>query len=214
MTGARGVRTTALGALGLALLASACGGGPPRPAARPDPSVLHAPSEYPGAFLDRQHITATYGTRKASFDAVLQKRGDELVLLGMTPFGSRAFVLKQTGVDVTFESFVPQELPFPPRYILLDVHRVFFDGVAPGPQALDDGMHDATRDGEQITERWQGGRLWQRRIRRVNADPAGEIVIDYDAGMPAGGPPPAHVGFANGWYGYRLDITTQSHELI
>jgi hypothetical protein len=203
---ARAVATATL------VVASACASAPPRPAARPDPSVLHASGEYPGAFLDRQHITATYGTRKASFDAVLQKRENELVLLGMTPFGSRAFVLKQTGLDVSFESFVPQELPFPPRYILFDVHRVFFDGIATGAQALADGSHEATRDGEQLTERWQDGRLWQRRIRRLNGDPAGEIVIDYDGGMPAGGPPPAHVGFANGWYGYRLDIDTQSHQ--
>ncbi len=194
--------------------ATGCASAPPRPAARPDPSVLHAPSEYPGSFLDRQNITATYGQRKQSFDAVLQKRGDELVLLGMTPFGSRAFVLKQSGLDVSFQSFVPQELPFPPRYILFDVHRVFFDGAGPGGQPLADGMHEATHDGEVVTERWQDGKLQQRRIRRVNGDPAGEVVVDYDGGLTPGAAPPTHIAFVNGWYGYRLDITTQSHQAV
>lgn len=189
------------------------GVGAPGPASHGDPGVLHPPSEFPGAFLDRQTITARYGDWTARFDAVLQKRGDELVLLGLTPFGSRAFVLKQVGLDVTYESFVPQELPFPPRYILFDVHRVFFGGAL-GGAAPPDGDLSTTRDGEILSERWQGGRLLRRRFRRANGEPPGEIVVDYDGGMPPGGPPPPHITFANGWYGYRLDITTVSHQAL
>jgi hypothetical protein len=190
-------------------------GPPPQSAPRPEPGVLHAPSEYPGAFLDRQTIVATYGKKSAKFDAVLQKRDDELVLLGMTPFGSRAFSLKQTGLQVAFESFVPQELPFPPQYILFDVQRVFFEGTLPGLPTPSDGAHEfAPRDGEVMTEYWQDGRVLQRRFRRTSGDPAGEIVIVYESGMALGGPPPQHIAFTNGWYGYRLDITTLSHQAL
>ncbi len=196
----------------LALFAAGCA----RPAVAPpaaDPGVLHPPGEFPGAFLDRQTIAAKYGERTARFDAVLQKRGDELLLLGLTPFGSRAFTLKQTGLDVSFESYVPQDLPFPPRYILFDVQRVFFGASlvrSAAPPA--DGEHQTARDGEVVTEEWRGGRLERRRFRRVSGQPPGEIVIDYEGGMPPGGPPPAHIAFVNGWYGYRLDITTLSHQ--
>jgi hypothetical protein len=199
-------------AVAVAAFAGGCSGPPPQSAPRPDPGVLHAPGEYPGAFLDRQTIVASYGKKSAKFDAVLQKQGDELVLLGMTPFGSRAFSLRQKGLDVSFESYVAQELPFPPRYILFDVQRVFFEGAPPGSPPPPDGPHESSRDGEAMTEYWQDGRLQQRRFRRASGDPPGEIVIVYDGGMPPGGPPPPHIAFVNGWYGYRLDITTLSHQ--
>jgi hypothetical protein len=193
----------------------ACSSSPgPKAAPTPDVVVLHTPNELPGDFLDRQTIHAVYGKRSASFDAVLQKRGNEIVLIGMTPFGSRAFVLKQTGLDVSFESFVPQELPFPPSYILLDVERVFFGGVAPAGQALPDGSHEAPRDAEIVSETWQGGLLKQRRFRKASGQPAGDVVIDYGPGMPPGGPPPEKITYSSGWYGYRLEIVTVGHQAL
>jgi hypothetical protein len=199
----------------LLLSFTACSAAAPRPAVHPDPGTLHAPGEYPGSFLDRQTIAATYAGRSAKFDAVLQKQGNDLLLLGMTPFGSRAFALKQSGLEVSYESFIPQvdQLPFPPRYILLDVHRVFFGGIPTDGQPLADGPHEAPpRDGELLTEYWQDRRLKQRRYRSTTVPSAGEIVIDYDSGMQPGGPPPPHIAFVNGWFGYRLDITTVSHQ--
>jgi hypothetical protein len=181
----------------------------------------------PQNFLDRQRITATYGDRTVQFDAVLQKRAGELTLLGLTPFGSRAFVLHQVGTDVSFQSFVPQSLPFPPRYILIDVHRVFFawaqantGGAAPDAGS-DAGGYGPPRDGELVveregeieTERWAVGRLRRRTFRRADGEPRGEIVVDCEGdGMAADGTPPPHVRFANGWYGYRLEIATLSHQ--
>jgi len=174
--------------------------------------VLHPPSDIPGAFLDRQSIAATYGKKSVRFDAVLQKRDDEIVLMGMTPFGSRAFVLKQKGMDVSFESYVPQEMPFPPKYVLFDVQRVFIASPPSDAGTPPDGTVETTRDAEVMTEVWKDGRLQQRRFRRASGDPKGEIVIDYDGGMVPGAAPPAHIRFANGWYGYSLDITTVSHQ--
>jgi hypothetical protein len=187
------------------------------PADRPYSGPLVAPSSLPGSFLDRQHIVATYGDRSVTFDAVLQKRGGELTLLGLTPFGSRAFVLRQVGADVSFQSFVPQSLPFPPRYILIDVQRVFFawaeppaaDGGAPG------GDRTVERDGEIESEHWEGGRLRRRVFRRADGRPPGEIAIDYlGEGMGLDGVPPARVTFVNGWYGYRLEIATSTHQRL
>jgi hypothetical protein len=164
--------------------------------------------------LDRQKIVATYGDRSSSFDAVLQKRGDELTLLGLTPFGSRAFVLRQRGTEVSFESFVPQTLPFPPRYILIDVERVFFQWIGADVAAAPDGEREGVRAGEIVKERWKEGRLLRRTFQRVDGRPPGEIVVEYDGGMAADGTPPTHVAFRNGWYGYRLEIATESHETL
>jgi hypothetical protein len=196
---------------------------------RPYTGPFVDPATVPQDFLDRQRITATYGDRTAQFDAVLQKRGGELTLLGLTPFGSRAFVLRQVGTDVFFQSFVPQSMPFPPRYILIDVQRVFFawaqgsaGGAVPdagydagGSGAPPDGELQREREGEIETERWVAGRLQRRTFRRADGDPRGEIVVDYDGdGMGSDGTPPAHIRFANGWYGYRLEIATLSHQRL
>ncbi len=200
--------------LALFALLSCATGAPSKPPDRPYGGSLISPSVYPGDFIDRQKIVALYGDRSLRFDAVLQKRGNELTLLGLTPFGSRAFVIRQTGTGVSFESFVPQTFPFPPRYILVDVHRVFFAWVLEHDAPPVDGMLEATREDEVVTEHWQGGRLLRRTFRRVDGNPQGQIVVDYDPGMARHGAPPSHVAFANGWYGYRLDIVTVSHQAL
>jgi hypothetical protein len=117
------------------------------------------------------------------------------------------------GADVSFQSFVPQSLPFPPKYILIDVQRVFFAWAEPPWSA--DGERTAAREGEIEAEQWVGGRLRRRTFRRADGQPPGEIAIDYGVeGMSVDGAPPARVTFANGWYGYRLEIVTVSHQAL
>ena len=190
--------------------AAACAQGTPKEADWPAAGVLLAPATRPGDFLDRQRIVANYKGRAAAFDAVLQKKGNELTLVGLTPFGSRAFVIRQVGTVLAFESFVPQTLPFPPSYIVVDVERVFFPWTdAPPPT---DGERRFSRDAEAVAERWEGGKLRRRTFAFAEGHPPGEIVIDYDGGMETGGAPPPHVSFDNGQYGYHLDITTLTHQ--
>jgi len=201
----------------------------------PTPVVPLAPAAHPMDFLDRQRIVATYKGHTASFDAVVQKKGNELTLVGLTPFGSRAFVLRQVGVEASFESFVPQTLPFPPNYILVDVERVFFRWTDAAPPT--DANRQFLHDGEIVTERWQAGRLLRRTFSRDGTSPAlpergrndertspalpergrnglppGQIVIEYDGGMASDGTPARHVSFDNGQFGYHLDITTLTHQ--
>src|ERR1700722_8658280 len=116
--------------LWLAACASRVAQSPPLP---PYTGPLDFPVEGAEDFFDRQRIVASYEGHAFGFDAVLQKRGNELTLLGLTPFGSRAFVVTQKGADVSFQNYVGTALPFPPRYMLIDVHRVFFAHGAPDP---------------------------------------------------------------------------------
>ncbi len=207
-------------AAALSVLACAAPAPPKAAEAPPYSWALRPPKSRPDDFLDRQTIAATYGGKAARFQAVLQKRGDELTLLGLTPFGSRAFVIRQVGLEVTFQSYVPQSLPFPPEYILFDVQRVFFaSGGATGAAdaadgAAPDGEREVARDGEVMREQWRGGRLLRRTFRRADGRPAGAITVDYEGGMGRDGAPPARVTFDHGWYGYRLEITTQSHQAL
>jgi hypothetical protein len=181
------------------------------PAAREYPGTLVPPSTVPGEFLARQEVKARYGGTRVRFKSVLQKRGDTLTLLGLTPFGTRAFLLQQEGTAVTFTSYVDRGLPFPPRYILFDIQRALFIGITSGPLA--DGMHTASREGEEIRERWKGGRIMERTFRRETGQPPGSITITCKDGMVFGVPPPK-LKFRNEWFGYDLTITTRSYESL
>ena len=198
-------------ALSCALLATAC-------VSHPKPeyfATLAAPSEIPGSFLALQEVEAVYGERKIKFQAALQKQGDVITLLGFTPFGTRAFLLQQRGAEVTFTSYVDRELPFPPRYVLIDIHRAYFWAPLPGPEENPpgDGWLELSRDGEVVRERWEGGTLRQRTFEREAGEPAGLIDIVYEPGMKDGVPPDAVI-FHNGWFGYTLFIRTRSYQPI
>lgn len=186
---------------------------PPPSQGPPYEGSLRAPSAYPGTFLDEQTISASFGDRSVGFSAVVQKQGDELLILGRTPFGSRAFLLKQTGTEMTFEKYIDRELPFSPRYMLLDVHRALLRGLpVTAGEAVPDGERSGAIDGELVTERWHGGKLVEKRFRVESGQPAGEIVIAYEGGMAPGQAPPRKIAYDNRWFGYRLEIVTERHQ--
>lgn len=184
------------------------------------PSNAKPPTQYPGTlvstealgeqwspFMARQKVTAEIGTpptRTASFEGVLQLSGEELLLVGLTPFGTKAFVVRQKGQHVELETFTDQPLPFQPRDILLDIHRTLFLTVPGAPQ---DGTVETTRDGERITETWKNGKLLQRRFQRLDDNPPGEITIHYDPPAEPG-TVPQRVTLDNAWFDYHLQIET------
>jgi hypothetical protein len=197
---------------GLALLAAACAHRPPpMPAEAGYPGTLADLGSVPGDFVWRQAIAARYGDQSGSFEAVVQKQGGRLLILGLTPMGTRAFLLEQEGQAVKATVYVDRAMPFPPKYVVLDVHRTYFLGIAPHPH--DDGWHQVVRDGETIRELWRGGRLFERRFERLDHHPPGQIVIRYDGGYaPAPVPHPGRIVFDNGWFGYQLTIDTLEAE--
>ena len=173
------------------------------------PGELRPPSDFGADFMMRQKIEAKFNQgQELAFEAVLQKQGDKLTLLGLTPFGSRAFLLEQVGKTVSFQNYVNRELPFPPRYILLDIQRtIYLEAVR------DEGTHQVETAEEVMTETWQGGRLMERRVRRKSGEPQGELIIQYRGGMIPG-EPPEWIHFVSGWFGYELKIqTTESRAL-
>lgn len=198
-------------ALAAAVIVLAWGCHPPRrsmPMGDHDyPGELVSTDEISGEWVLQQRIDARFGERGGGFEAVLQRRGDALTLVGMTPFRTRAFVMVQRGVRTEFTSYMPQALPFPPRAMLLDAHRVLFMTL-PGDGPAD-GERRGVRAGEEIREVWSGGRLRERHFRRLDGSPPGSIDVEYEGGM-AGREVPRTVRLRNGWYGYELTITTLS----
>lgn len=184
-----------------------------------DPAQLRYPGELVpvsqlagrGDFLARQTLVGRMGEREVHGQVVLQKRGAELTLIGLTPFGSKAFVIQQGPQGVRSQTIMTGALPFPPEFMLLDVHRALFMGLSQGPGA--DGERRGEREGEAISETWAGGRLLRRSFRRLDRRPKGTITIEYVGGM-AGEQAPAKIVVDNGWFGYRVEISTISWQPI
>lgn len=201
-----------------ALALSACSGRPPPRSGPPpdypgelaDPATLQSPEGLGDAFTLEQRVRSEYPEGSQEFRAVLQKRGGSLVLVGFGPHGGRGFVLQQTGTEVEFDSRLPEELPFPPRFMLQDIHRTWFRGL---PRSPGDGERRGELDGEEVVERWEGGRLRERTFRRLDDRARGIIRIRYEGGL-GGDAPPERVVLENGWFGYRLVLTTLSHHVL
>lgn len=197
------------GVLVLSLVA-ACGPRPRRPTMPKDPAAypgtLRSPAALEHDFFWRQQVTARWGNkRKRGFQAVLQRQGEELKMVALSPMGQPGFVITLAGEAVSLENKTRRKLPFPPRFILLDIQRTFFPWL-PG-DAPADGERRGEVDGEEVVERYAGGRLVERTFRRLDAKPPGLIRVTYE-GWPAEGDAPAMAVLDNGWFGYRLEIAT------
>lgn len=161
-------------------------------------------------FSWRQAITASFVDARGKpgsghFEAVLQKQGATLTLVGLTSFGTRAFVAKQDGQSVTLEQGDAQRLPFPPRYVFVDINRCFFMNLAAAQPS--DGWHDSSFADEGLRDLWRGGKLRERRLRKVNDDQDPGVVITYDPPFEPGGSPGA-IHLENRRRHYELDIRT------
>lgn len=168
------------------------------------PELLVDTTELGGDFTARQSVEATFRDRKAIFQAIVQKTGERLVIVALTPQGQRAFVLEQRGRTVSFEKSPGAELPFSPWHILVDIHRGIFRGGGPSPKARPDGKHSVAHVLEPMTDTWSGGALTRRVISAHGTERA--IIIDY--ATPSSGPLYRRpLTYRNHRVGYTLKIT-------
>ena len=180
---------------------------PPAPASMPAPTAaeLPPPDAIPGTFSLRQRLTASSAKGGGSFEAVLQKQLGKLTLVGLTPYGARAFLLEQTKGDVQFTKYVPRDLPFPPTFMLLDIHRVLASWL--GPPLAAGGERSGQVGDETIRERWQHGKLMERTFTSAKSNPPGVITISY-TGHGAGDNIATHITLQNARLDYRIVIET------
>lgn len=171
--------------------------------------------DYPGPLLPaesigpdfqwQQRVTAHWHDKKRGFDAVLSKSEEELILVGLGPMKIPGFFTRLKDGEVTFENRAPEELPFDPRYMILDVQRVYYPWI-PGEPPMNGERHHRAH-GERVYERWRDGRLQERRFVREDGRPAGELAIRYE-GWEEGLDAPRRATLDNGWLGYALVIDT------
>ncbi|MCR9246569.1 MAG: DUF3261 domain-containing protein [bacterium] len=177
------------------------------------PGELRGPDGLPFDVVWQQRVTAHWGDgQQRGFDAALQKQGDKLTVLGLSPTGSVGFVITLQNGEVAVENRTSMELPFPARFIVLDVQRAFYSWLPPGvPAGMAARVASARVDGERVIERWAGGRLVERRFERD--DRAEPIVVHYDWAQPDWRGP-SRVRLENGWFGYELVVDTHAETVL
>jgi hypothetical protein len=178
-----------------------------------DPGLIRAPSVLPYDFQWRQHVTASWPTGTRSFDAVVQKRNGELLLLGLSPMGMPGFILtlhENKTIDVVNHTGHP--LPFRAEYIIADVQRVLYPWLATPPVGAN-GERRGQVGSVTVTERYARGVLLERTFVRgadsasEHAAGSGSVQIQFQ-GMRPNADVPSRVTVDNGWFGYRLLIET------
>ena len=187
----------------------------------PPPGVAITPEEIPGTFLVRQKLSGVFGGHYQSFEAALQKTEDTLTVIGLTPFGTKAFVLVQKGREIQFKNYLPKgrSVPLKPEYLLADIHHAFFLPAALGEEAGGGWRRLTGHGGELVREEQRrppsAGESGRRVDRRTFAHSAEEgarrVTIEYE-GELVGGVFPAVAKLDNGYYEYALRIETVSYE--
>jgi hypothetical protein len=208
------------------LLLAACGsGGDNRhaeiPIAAPSeyPGELHAPATLHPDFMVRQTLTIhTQHDGKpidAELDAVLQKQADTLLILGFGPMNTKAFTLTEKADKITFDQFMGPQLPFSPRNIVVDVHRVFFMRLPPPADPKFSGTQQGELDGEHVEETWKDGELRAVVFTRPG-DPKlkGAIRVQLSEGCTAALCQPVSATLRNEWFGYTLGIKNEDFEKL
>jgi hypothetical protein len=177
----------------------------PQPELPPYTGPLVEPVRIPRDFVWRQRVHAFHGERDGAFDSVVQKDGEELLVVGLTPFGTRGFSLRQEGKHFTFEKYVPFELPFSPEAVLIDIHRAFFyELLSAFPSS---GKRRAAFEAEVIEDTFAGGCLVSRVFSRVSRT-RGSLVVTYSKPGYRNFEPPRMTTLENRAYGYRLEVET------
>jgi hypothetical protein len=192
------------------------------------PCVLHDPKTLAPDFSVHQSLVvkAVHDGKPAEgqLDAVLQKQGDTLLIVGFGPMNVKAFTLNQTGSRIEFAQFMGPPLPFSPRNVIVDVHRIYFKRLPappvpptpPGSEAPPPGaaVLRGELDGEVVEETWRGGELRQAVFTRPDSALKGAIRVELGPGCTRARCEPTTATLHNEWFNYTLTITNDAYEAL
>ena len=116
-------------------VASACSGFPHASRSIGNcPAEIRSIDEIPGEFTIRYRVTVLAEDLNFPFELIVQKKGRELVLIGLSPLGAKVFSVIQTGTETDVDALPRAVLPIPPLNVLRDLHRLRFP-VGNGPMS-------------------------------------------------------------------------------
>jgi hypothetical protein len=182
------------------------------------PCVLHDPRTLPDDFMVRQSLTIDAQRDgkpvEGQLDAVVQKQGDTLLIVGFGPMNVKAFTLTHRGDRIELVQFMGPELPFSPRNVVVDVHRVFFKRLPAPAQPGYSGVVRGELDGEIVEETWHDGQVRGRVFTRPGSTLRGAIRVELGPGCDPIHCEPASATLHNEWFGYTLTIVNEGFERL
>ena len=136
------------------------------------PGIIAPTERIEGDFIWHMQIHLSSEDVDTGYGLVVQKKGEHLVLIGLTRFGAKAFSVVQEGLKLEVESALGPATVVPPENILRDLHRARF--LAAGAP-LASGSVEARHDGETIRDTWRDGVL----ERRVFSAADGDVELEF-----------------------------------
>lgn len=140
---------------------------------------LMPPSTSPKLLMSRHQATLIQGKQELRFEAVLEYSQEETVLVGLTPFGNRAFSIIWDGNQIKFEKMPFYPLNIEPAYLLSAFQLAFYPSENLKNHLQQDGLTFAEK------ETFRAVRDRSRAIAEIHyqhQDPLqGEARVDYHA---------------------------------
>ena len=145
----------------------------------------------------RARMRLGIGKEEVSLEVIARSTPEELVVVGIAPFGMRLFELRQRDQRFMVDSSASAEASGLALYAADALTRAYWIQPPANSYTWD-------RNGEQITDSLRDGE--RRRIYRRLGQPTGshEITIDYAGATGPGTAPDARI--ENPWCGYRAMI--------
>jgi hypothetical protein len=145
-------------------------------------------------------------------DVVVEKRGPELVLVGLTPAGTRAFSLRLREGRLEIDRGVARWLDIDPVLVFDAVQRSRLVGF--GEDSPGDGEHASAHGAEERTDTWRGGRRVARSFAAPGSPPSVRIEYRRAEGDPMGGAGTELIRVESEWCDYTARIATLAEERL
>jgi hypothetical protein len=192
----RGSRLAWIAALYLVL---SCASAPPWLDGAGCPVVPVSSIDLPTSTRLRVRVRIGWGDRELGLQAIVRKRPEELVVVGLAPQGTRFFTIRQQGRAIEIDTTSSRKLEQLALWLLDALQRGLWIEPAAGPRR-DDGASWSWQ-GEQVVEARRDGR-WRREFRRAgDAGDVASVAIDYREPPHRGGQPGFEI--RNTWCGYE-----------
>ena len=184
----------------LTLLCVGCAGFSLRPDRGACPVVPVATSALPQGLLLRSRVRLVGRDQELHLEVVAQATSEELVVVGLTPFGMRLFAVRQRGQELSTETLSDGESGRAALWVDDALHRIYWIDRPEAPAQGDPRSWE--REGERVSDWLEAGHLRRREFARAGADPASaRVSIDYPG--TSGGVAAPGISIDNPWCGYE-----------
>ena len=94
--------------------------------AQPPAYPLQTPGSYGGTYSGQHLLEGEFDGRRLQLQTYVEIDAQQMVIVGLTPWGTRAFSIRYDGQRLDFENLIHRDTPLPPSLILSDVQQVLW----------------------------------------------------------------------------------------